>query len=418
MNGTVLVILALFITIFFGYKKWVNIIPMAAAISLIAAIANDIDIKTVLGFLPVSTMYDIFILTYFFGFAMENGTFEALIHRMLRMVNRHTWLVMPFVYLLSFLLAFIGPGVMAIPFIAPFVYQLAEKIKASNILAYISVSLGCIWGSNFMRSAGGSVVYRLVQSGVFSELASEVAMRGFLITGAITTAAFCLAYIFFKGWKTQPIADCQIERLNRVQKRTVLIIVGTLLLSVIPYLIHFIFTDISPLFDTSVVMTIGCCAASALRLGDDKQVLKERVPWQVIALIGSMGMLIGVGNSLGMTDSISRLLSETVDSRLAVPLLALIAGLMSVFTSAIGVVLPTLYSLVPDLAVSYGMNPAALYIAPFVAATITGCSPLSTTGGMTLAGCADITQRESLFYRVIFLPFILLLAVIAAAFWL
>ena len=75
---------------------------------------------------------------------------------------------------------------------------------------------------------------------------------------------------------------------------------------------------------------------------------------------------------------------------------------------AISVVLPTLYPLVPELTKDTGVSAQLMYSVIFVSATITGISPLSTTGSMILGGCKSEKVRSRLFYQVIPLPFILL----------
>lgn len=381
------------------------------------------EVREVLRYLPVATMFDIFTLTFFFGYATENGTFSVLVSRIIFRFRRQVWLIMPALYVLSFLSASVGPGIMAAAFMAPVAFNLAQRIKTSPLLAYGAVALGCVSGSNFIHSSGGAAVYRMIQSGSLGQFCSQVSAKGFLTTGAVATAAFIILYITCRGWDAQLLGEYIPAALSSVQKKTVIVMGVTLLFSFLPHFSHCFFPELwlsrnADRFDTCILMMIGCCAASALRLSNDKKVLHDYVPWNLIAMIGSMGMLLGVGESLGMVDSISQMVSRSVPIFLVAPLLALIAGLMSVFTSAIGVVIPTLFALVPDLSAVYGLSPIELYTAIFSAATITGVSPLSTTGGMTLSGCSCETDRERLFYQSLFLPFTLLVIIIAVSFWL
>ena len=90
-----------------------------------------------------------------------------------------------------------------------------------------------------------------------------------------------------------------------------------------------------------------------------------------------------------------------------IPALGLAGGLMSIFSSAISVVLPTLYPLVPGIAADTGLSAPLMYSAIFVGATMTGISTLSTTGSMVLVGCRGEEARNNLFYQAIILPFIM-----------
>ena len=98
------------------------------------------------------------------------------------------------------------------------------------------------------------------------------------------------------------------------------------------------------------------------------------------------------------------------------PALALAAGLMSVFSSAISVVLPTMFPMVPQLAQLTELPPQMLFMAIFVSSTLTGTSPLSTMGSMVLGGCDQDEDRSQLFYQVILYPFIML-AIVVLLFW-
>ena len=160
--------------------------------------------------------------------------------------------------------------------------------------------------------------------------------------------------------------------------------------------------------DVGFVMMIGGCVASVLNLADDRQVLRFQVPWTTLVMLGGVSMLIGVGKEAGLVELLAGLISGHLPKILIAPVLSLSAGLMSVFSSAISVVLPTLYPLVPELTKDTGVSAQLMYSVIFVSATITGISPLSTTGSMILGGCKSEKVRSRLFYQVIPLPFILL----------
>lgn len=412
MNSIVLLLLALVVTIFLGYKKWLNIIPAALTAAFLIGILNHLSVKQIIAGLPITTMFDIFILTYFFGFAIHNGTFSAVVNRAMFRLRRHGWLVMPALYLLSVILALVGPGIMAVAFIAPMAYQLAIRVKAPSILAYAAVVLGCIFGSNYSRSIGGTVIYHIVLENTSEIFAQQVSQIGFALTGAITTVTFAFLYVVCRGWKLQPADGLTSGSLNKCQRKTLFLALGILLLSMVPYLWKLVSggDDLryDELFSVPVTMTVGCCIASAMRLGDEKVILKENVPWQVVAMIGSLGMLIGVGKSIGADDALVNLLRGHISPCALAPLLAGIAGVMSMFASAVGVVIPTLASVLPVLSDAYGISPTPLFVAVFIAATLSGCAPLSTTGAMALAGCPEMKEREKLFYQVVFLPFAIL----------
>lgn len=145
-----------------------------------------------------------------------------------------------------------------------------------------------------------------------------------------------------------------------------------------------------------------------LGLADDGKVLQRYVPWSTIVMLGAMSILIGVGRAGGMCELLAGFISDYLPRVFVVPLLSLVAGCMSVFSSAISVVLPLMFPMVPHLAELTGLPPTLMFMAIFVSATITGMSPLSTMGGMTLGGCTREEDQSKIFYKVIPHPFIML----------
>ena len=129
-------------------------------------------------------------------------------------------------------------------------------------------------------------------------------------------------------------------------------------------------------------------------------------------------MLIGVGKEAGMTELLVPIISKSLPRPYLAMFLGITAGVMSMFSSAIGVVLPTLFPLIPQLCKTTEIPASVLFIAVFIGATMTGISPLSTTGSMVLAGCQTESGRDKLFYQAMLLPFLLLFMVAALCFFL
>ena len=65
--------------------------------------------------------------------------------------------------------------------------------------------------------------------------------------------------------------------------------------------------------------------------------------------------------------------------------MACTAGVMSLFSSGLGVVFSTLLPTVAELGQSIGVNPVELASMVLIGGTITGLSPISTTGGLIMA---------------------------------
>lgn len=409
-----MVLVAVAVSIIYGYKTQKNIAPPAVTFAfLIGCGVLQLKPKEILSFLPVSILFNVLAITFFFGFAIENGTLAAVTGKILYAMRNHPKWMMPAMCLISFLIAMSGAGIATAAFMAPIAFSLSKKIEAHPVAAYTAVAAGTVAGSNFMYSGGGIVVLNLVKESPYTELAFPVTVFSFLLTTAICLIFFFVIYIVFRNGKCVSQVYERPEVLSSVQKKTLALLLIVVLVIIIPNFVgeltgNSAIRSLAGRLDVGFVMMIGGCVASVLNLADDRQVLRFQVPWTTLVMLGGVSMLIGVGKEAGLVELLAGLISGHLPKILIAPVLSLSAGLMSVFSSAISVVLPTLYPLVPELTKDTGVSAQLMYSVIFVSATITGISPLSTTGSMILGGCKSEKVRSRLFYQVIPLPFILL----------
>ena len=409
-----MVLVAVAVSIIYGYKTQKNIAPPAVTFAfLIGCGVLQLKPKEILSFLPVSILFNVLAITFFFGFAIENGTLAAVTGKILYAMRNHPKWMMPAMCLISFLIAMSGAGIATAAFMAPIAFSLSKKIEAHPVAAYTAVAAGTVAGSNFMYSGGGIVVLNLVKESPYTELAFPVTVFSFLLTTAICLIFFFVIYMVFRNGKCVGQVYERPEVLSSVQKKTLALLLIVVLVIIIPNFVgeltgNSAVRSLAGRLDVGFVMMIGGCVASVLNLADDRQVLRFQVPWTTLVMLGGVSMLIGVGKEAGLIELLAGLISGHLPKILIAPVLSLSAGLMSVFSSAISVVLPTLYPLVPELTKDTGVSAQLMYSVIFVSATITGISPLSTTGSMILGGCKSEKVRSRLFYQVIPLPFILL----------
>lgn len=103
-------------------------------------------------------------------------------------------------------------------------------------------------------------------------------------------------------------------------------------------------------------------------------------------------MVLGVGALLGVVDKVggiklmSSAISSIMNSTTATPLMGISAGLLSLVSSALGVVYPTMMPMCPDIASQVGgVDPVALMAAVGAGGSLAGLSPMSTGGALILA---------------------------------
>lgn len=139
---------------------------------------------------------------------------------------------------------------------------------------------------------------------------------------------------------------------------------------------------------------------------NEKAALKL-IPWSVLLLISGVSVLMAVTKELGGITLLSDLLASMMNRITAAPIIGVTAGLMSWFSSANGVVFPTLIPTVTDIVSNVGGNVTAmeLIMAIVGGATVAGISPLSTGGSLILASYtqetdATDTEQQSIFAKL------------------
>ena len=123
-------------------------------------------------------------------------------------------------------------------------------------------------------------------------------------------------------------------------------------------------------------------------------------------MITGVGILISVVTELKGIELLSRTLSSLMNKVVATPLMTLLGGVMSWFSSASGVVMPTLIPTVPDIAATLsGVQELELTVGICIGAHVAAVSPLSSCGALMLAaycssGNIDIQSRNKAFTQL------------------
>lgn len=135
----------------------------------------------------------------------------------------------------------------------------------------------------------------------------------------------------------------------------------------------------------------------------DGEALKA-LPWSTIAV----GALLGVVNKVGGIKLMRSAISSIMTSSTAVPLMGISAGLLSLVSSALAVVYPTMMPMCPDIAAQVGgVSPVALMAAVGGGGSLAGLSPMSTGGALILAALGTnldnftSTQQTKVFVKLL-----------------
>lgn len=367
----------------FWLKTNTGLVAIAAAL-ILARIAGISD-KALLGMFDSKMFIMLLGVMYIFCIAQENGTLSLLAKKILWLCNGKTKLFPMILFLLSAVLSAIGPGLISVTaLMAALVVALAKETNVHPIKLLPFATLGAF--------AGG--LSPITPSGIVAiEKAAAVGITGLelplMLKMALTCLLFSVGLFFLFGcykWKRVAQSGEKPAAFSWKQWMTLLGILATALLTVLLD-INVGLVGIS----VSVVLTMLGCANETAAL--------KKLPWGTIIMITGVGILISVVTELGGIELLTQGLSKLMNRNTANPIITVLAGVMSWFSSASGVVMPTLIPTVPGLTESLdGVSQLGLTVGLCVGAHMAALSPLSSCGGLMLAaysGSEGVEKKDT-----------------------
>ena len=189
------------------------------------------------------------------------------------------------------------------------------------------------------------------------------------------------------------------------QKRTLLLIALFAMLVIIPTVLKGIIKNdlmsfITKLTDSTFLAIFFGVLAVLLKTGDEKKTISG-VAWGTILNVCGMGMLISVAVKAGVMDRLSAFINGSFPEAALPYVMGITAAVMSLFSSTMGVVVPTLYPVVSSLAQASGSDAALMFAVIPICAISAGNSPLSLFGGLVQASLENEEERRKMFLRLI-----------------
>jgi di/tricarboxylate transporter len=137
------------------------------------------------------------------------------------------------------------------------------------------------------------------------------------------------------------------------------------------------------------------------RAGDERAAIAG-LPWSVIVMVCGVTVLTSLLEKTGGMKAFTTLMAQVATTRSAAGLMALVSGLVSLYSSTVGVVLPAFLPSVPDLVAQLGGgDPAAIATSILVGGHLVDVSPLSTIGALCIASAPLASDRRLLFNQVL-----------------
>lgn len=387
MDVLSLILFVAIIALAFWRKTNMGVLAFAAAMILGRALGMS-DKEIVKG-LSSSLFVTLTGITLLFAAVNSTGALEMISKKIISLVGKRIYILPIVSYLLGFVLAVIGPG--AIP---PTTLTVTMCVSMALAAGYNPIMMGVIGGLGLM---GGRVTAITPEGNLVSTLAAEQGIAGNVIVPVfafqvITTILYSVALFFvFKGHKVK--AEQLDESLTKKVKATPNQIISLLGIVVMLVMVTIFKMDVG----LSAFLVAGLLFI--FNIAEDSTSIKA-IPWGTITMILGVGVLMNVIKSAGGIDLLCSLLSSFMSKSTAAAFTGITSGVMSLVSSGLGVVYPTLIPMATQLAESVGgALPVAIIAAIVAGGSLAGFSPMSTCGALTLSSIAairkDLTKAES-----------------------
>jgi di/tricarboxylate transporter len=352
-------------------------------------------VNTVMGGFPSQLFLTLAGVTLLFALAQTNGTLERVTRHAVAICRGNRGVIPVMFFVLGATLSSMGPGNIATAaLIAPLAMSTAVRSGIPLFLMAIMVGNGSNAGSLSPFAPTGIIVNGLM---------ARTGMAGFEMPtylynlGAHAIVAFG-GYFLLGGLKLfaqrstvevvemdpTPAADITFSARHWVT----LTVIATLILSVLFFEVNVGMGA----FMASVVLVL-------LRAADDGEAVK-RMPWRVIVMVCGVTVLIALLEKAQGIDLLVSLVTKVANGNTVTAVVAFLTGIISVYSSTSGVVLPAFLPMVPGLAQQLGADPVAIASSMNVGGHLVDVSPLSTIGALCLA-CAPLEDARALFNKLL-----------------
>lgn len=405
---SLLVILTIIISIALGYKLKINTGFFAMGFAyIIGCFILDLKPNEVIGMWPIKIFYTILSVSLFYNFAMANGTLEKLSQHLLYSTKKFPYLLPLAIFFAAMFIASLGAGYFTVlAFFGPITLILCEKTGLKKLVGAIAVNYGSLAGANFMTSGSGIIFKGLIENTSYVNNSYYFTSLIFIST-LIVPIIVIGSLIFINFNKHTKHLDIEIPKKFEKEQKTTLTLIFTMifLTLIIPILVTIFpnnqfFKFINSKIDIGLIAIVFSIIAFIKKLGNEKEII-AKVPWNTLIMICGVGMLISVAIKAGTIDLLSSWIGTNIPKVLVPIILCLVAGIMSFFSSTLGVVAPSLFPIVPSLVAVTGLNPAVLFVSIILGAQATSISPFSSGGSLILSS-STVEEKDKLFNQLMF----------------
>jgi len=411
MNLAVISVCALVLAVLVSCVSRLNVGVLALALAWIVGVyIGGMPVNAVMAGFPSQLFLTLTGVTLLFALAQCNGTLGRITHHAVRMCRGNRGTIPVMFFGLGAALSSMGPGNIATAaLLAPLAMATAAGTGIPLFLMAIMVGNGANSGAlspfaptgiivNGLMARNGMPGFELLTYGYNLLAHAAVAFGGYALFGGLKLfrgGGVAVPVVRLKPDATEMVrlkpdttekgrtgdADESAGPFERRHWITIGVI-GALILSVILANVN---VGMGAFLGSVVLVLTGSA--------DDAEAIK-RMPWRVIVMVCGVTVLIALVEKAQGIDLLVSLVAKVATAGTITGVAALLTGVVSVYSSTSGVVLPAFLPMVPGLADALpGASAVGIAMSMNIGGHLVDVSPLSTIGALCIAGAAGDDGR-------------------------
>ena len=393
---------ALVVAVTLSCTTTINIGVLAMALALIVGVGfGGMSGDDVIAGFPTELLFTLVAVTLLFSIANVNGTLAHLTDRAVRLCRGNTLALPIMFFMVGFVIATIGAGATpASALLAPPAMAAAARVGMRPLPMAIMAGNGVLAGTLSPFAPTGIVAHGVMEriglggheweTFAYNAFAHAlVAIVGFALLGGLRQLRTGEAAVENESVATasdSAATDGGPAQTFELRHWLTTAGIAALVIVVVGFAV-----------DVGVAAIIIAAILILLRTVDEASAIK-RMPWGVILMVTGVTVLIVMMRETQGLDLITRGIANISTPATINPIVAFAAGLISVYSSTSGVVLPAFLPMVPSLAEQLGgIEPINIAWSMAVSASLVDLSSLSTVGALYMASAAEGTDMRRLF---------------------
>ena len=372
----------------------VGILSLSLAL-LLGVYLGGMTADAVLAGFPTALLVTLVGVTLLFSIAECNGTLARLTSRAVRLCRGHRGVLPIMFFVLGVIISTIGAGATpASALLAPPAMAVAATAGIPPLLMAIMAGNGALAGTLSPFAPTGIVAH-----GVMRRIGlGGVEWETFAYNALAHTIVGFAGFFLLGGWRLFVHRSVEPEKQTDVQPDVS---------ALAPLEWHHWLTTAAIVvliiavagfgMNVGMVALVLATTLILLRTVEESKAI-QRMPWGVILMVTGVTVLVAMLEKTKGLDLFTAGIARVATPATIAPIVSFGTGVVSVYSSTSGVVLPAFLPMVPDLAQRLGgLHPLPIAWSMNVGASLVDLSSLSTVGALFIAGAAPGSDVRRLF---------------------